>query len=93
MKKIFYYSLPLTGHCFKGEVGSIQKLFLNFTKWARKYHIGKNQAGVLWFSGSFNDANNRPVGKIISENEINELIQKLIDKLPKSTDVVDLTSF
>jgi len=93
MKKVFYYSLPLTGHHFMGEANSIQHLFLKFISWARKYHIGKNQAAVLWFCGSFNDANNLPIGKIVPEKEIEELIKKLEKKLPKSTNVIDLNRF
>lgn len=93
MKKLFYYSLPLTGHSFVGEANSMQHLFLKFTSWVRKYHLGKIQAGVLWFCGSFNDANNLPAGKIVPEEEIEELIKKLKKKLPKSNGIVDLTRF
>ncbi len=96
-KKIHYYTLPLTGHQFKGNVGSMNELVCRFMDWAKTIGISCDEALSLWFNGCFDStasADPVPGGLgIKSWSQIKELAESAQAKMPKETEIIDITNF
>lgn len=83
MKKTMYYSLPLFGNQFKGNVFDMVQLSAKFQIWCKQFGIDDTHSLCLWIA----------VGKEnygMTEEEIIANANSVIDKLPKEG-IVDLS--
>ena len=90
-----YYTLPVSGHQFKGESATMNHLLALFMKWAEKKNIFEVEAIAMWFSGSFDSSGSNdsvPGGfGFLSWAEIDGAAEIGFRKMPKETDCVDLS--
>jgi len=69
-KRMFYYSLPLTGHTFKSMVYNLDDLCYLFQRWAEKnYEIKPGEAVALWYLGSDKETT------VFNDEELRKLAQ------------------
>jgi len=85
MKKTMYYSLPMFGNQFKGEVFALAQLSAKFQIWCKQFGIDDTQSLCLWCAGG-------EAKYSMTKDEIIVHANSVIDKLPKG-EVVDLTNF
>ena len=85
MKQTMYYSLPMFGNQFKGEVFALTQLSAKFQIWCKQFGIDDNQSLCLWISGD-------DFRYGMTKEEVMAHANSVIDKLPKG-EVVDLTNF
>lgn len=84
-KQIFYYSLPLFGNQFKGNVYNLTQLSAKFQIWCKKnFGINDTSSLCLWI------ADGNAYYHMTAEEIINNA-KSVIDKLPKTTEPIDLS--
>ena len=95
-KNMFFYTLPRSGHHFKGNATSLNHLMALFMTYCEKLGIECDEAISLWFYGSF-DSNSRedklPAGFAMkSWEQIKLLAEGAVKKLPeRKEECIDLS--
>ena len=91
--KMYFYTLPKSGHHFKGNAKSMNQLMAMFMNWSEKLGINSGEALAMWFSGSYDSYKDDQIPGgfgFISWQEINGLAARGLVKMPKETEMVEL---
>lgn len=85
MKLTLYYSLPLFGNQFKGEVYNLTQLSAKFQIWCRQFNVDSIESLALWTAGE------RGTDYFDTEEECLIIAREAYNALPKQSGFIDLT--
>lgn len=84
MKQIIYYSLPLFGNQFKGDVYSTCQLSAKFQIWCRQFGVTDLESLAMWVAGD-------DESQFSSPEKCIEIAKGAYKKLPVQTECIDVT--